>query len=165
MGKYTVAAIVLIVVVALLFLAVAIGWSARRRRQSGLPALAVPPATTGEPSYDEEALYIVTTRADEPTDRIAVHGLGVRAHAVVTVVPEGIVLGLAGRPDAFIPRDALVGVGHATWTIDRVVGRDRLAFVRWRLGDLEVDSYFRPTDPAALVAAIETLVPAPKGAE
>jgi hypothetical protein len=32
-------------------------------------------------------------------------------------------------------------------------------FVRWRLGDAEVDSYLRPDDPAALVAAIERVIP------
>ena len=56
----------------------------------------------------------------------------------------------------------LVGVGRATWTIDRAVGNAGLVFVRFRLGSAEVDSYLRPDDPAALVEAIEALLPADK---
>ncbi len=42
-----------------------------------------------------------------------------------------------------------------------------LVFVRFRLGDAEVDpaeldAYLRPEDPAGLVAAIEALLPADK---
>lgn len=149
--------LVILAFLALVFGGLALGWRARRRRQADLPALASPPATLGAPLRVDDGFYVATTAADQPTDRIAVRGLAFRARAVTTVVPEGLVLSLAGQPDAFIPRSAVVGVGRATWTIDRVVGRDGLAFVRWTLGDREVDTYLRSPDPDGLVDALRTL--------
>lgn len=156
--------VVILAIVALVFVGLALGWRARRRRQADLPALEAPPATLGAPVLESDGFYVATTLADAPTDRVAVHGLGFRARAGITVVPEGVVLALAGRPDAFIPRASIAGVGRATWTIDRVVDRDGLVFVRWALGATLVDSYLRTADPDALVRALATLVPDPKEA-
>lgn len=151
--------LVIVGILVLLFAGLALGWRARRRRQAALPALAAPPADLAAPLVVADGFYVATTRADSPTDRIAVRGLGFRARAGVAVHPEGVVLRIAGQPDAFIPRSAIDGVGRATWTIDRVVGRDGLVFVRWALGDLPVDTNLRVNDPDALVAALTTLVP------
>lgn len=151
-------------IVLLVFAALALGWRARRRRQSALPALAVPPAVLGAALLVDDGFYVATTRADSPTDRIAVRGLAFRARAGIAVHPEGVVLSLAGQPDAFIPAPAIDGVGRATWTIDRVVGRDGLVFVRWTLGDLLVDTNLRVADPDALVAALATLTPSKEAA-
>jgi len=154
--------LVILGILVLVFVGLALGWRARRRRQAGLPALEVPPATLGDALLVDDGFYVATTHADAPTDRIAVRGLGFRARASIVVHPEGIVLSIAGQPDAFIPRTAIVGVGRATWTIDRVVGTDGLVFVRWNLGDTTVDSYLRSTAPDALAAALEPLAPLPK---
>lgn len=152
--------LVIVGIVALVLVGLGLGWRARQRRQAGLPALELPPEHLGDPSFTDDVFYVATTRADAPTDRIAVRGLGFRARAAVTVVPEGLVLGIAGRPDAFIPKSAVVGVGLATWTIDRVVGRDGLVFVRWNLGDTQVDTNLRSTDPGALLTALSAIAPA-----
>jgi hypothetical protein len=160
----TMPVVVIVVVVALVFVGLAFAWRARRRRQAELPALATPPASLGAPVLVDDVFYVATTVAEHPTDRIAVHGLGFRSRAGVVVIPEGVVLSIAGEPDAFIPREAISGIGRATWTIDRVVGRDGLAFVRWALGDTVVDTYLKSSDPDALVAALTTLTPATKEA-
>ena len=152
-------ALFLVALVALVYTGLALGWRARRRRQAGLPALATPPETLGAPLASADGFYVATTIADAPTDRVAVRGLGFRARAGVSVHPEGVVLSIAGQPDAFLPQPAIIGVGRATWTIDRVVGRDGLVFVRWTLGDSAVDTYLKVPDPDALVVAVETLVP------
>jgi hypothetical protein len=151
--------LVIVAFLVLVFTGLAVGWRARRRRQAALPALPVPPATVGVASFTDDVFYVATTKADAPTDRIAVRGLGFRARAGVAVHPEGLVLGIAGQPDAFIPKSAVIGVGRATWTIDRVVGKDGLVFVRWNLGDPEVDTNLRSSDPDALVAALATISP------
>jgi hypothetical protein len=156
--------LVILGIVALVFLGLALGWRARQRRQAGLPALATPPATLSPATFTDDVFYVATTRADAPTDRVAVRGLGFRARAAVTVAPEGLVLSIAGQPDAFIPKSAVVGVGLATWTIDRVVGKDGLVFVRWTLGHTEVDTNLRSADPDALVTALSTIAPAQKDA-
>lgn len=151
--------LVILGILVLVFTGLALGWRARRRRQSALPALAAPPAALGPALATDDGFYVATTRADAPTDRIAVRGLGFRARAGVAVHPEGVVLNIAGQPDAFIPTAAIDGVGRATWTIDRVVDRDGLVFVRWTLGDLLVDTNLRVSDPDALVAALTAIAP------
>jgi hypothetical protein len=156
--------LVILGVVLLVFVGLALGWRARQRRQAALPALDVPPAMLGAALAVVDGFYVATTHAEKPTDRIAVRGLGFRARAGVAVYPEGVVLSIAGRPDAFIPTSAIIGVGRATWTIDRVVGTDGLVFIRWNLGGTEVDTNLRVAEPEALDAALQTLAPASKEA-
>jgi len=151
--------IVIVVFLLLVFTGLALGWRARRRRQAGLPALASPPAALGAALLSVDGFYVATTIAEAPTDRVAVRGLGFRSRAGITVVPEGVVLAIAGQPDAFIPKASVVGVGRATWTIDRVVGRDGLVVVTWTLGATAVDTYLKTEDPDALVGALATLAP------
>ena len=158
-GKLLDAAVV-IVILALAFTGMALGWRARRRRQAGLATPATPPAEIGDVALREDLFYVATTPADAPLERITVHGLGFRGRAAIIVAAAGIRLDIAGEAPAFIPAADLRGVGRATWTIDRAVGGAGLVFVRWLLGDAEVDSYLRPGEPAALVAAIEDLIPA-----
>jgi hypothetical protein len=132
-----------------------VGWRSLRRRQSGIAGLAAVPGDPGTPEFTEDLLYVATTRAEQPLQRIAVTGLGFRARAVLTVSTGGIRLDLAGVEPGFIPAADLSGVGRASWTIDRAVSNDGLVFVRWR----GLDSYFRSADPAALVAAIQKVIP------
>ena len=156
--------LVIVGILVLVFTGLALGWRARRRRQAALPQLATPPAGLATALATDDGFYVATTRAESPTDRIAVRGLGFRARAGVAVHPEGVVLSIAGQPDAFIPTAAIDGVGRATWTIDRVVGKDGLVFVRWTLGDTLVDTNLRVSDPDALVAALATIAPAKEAA-
>ena len=142
-----------------IFLLLARGWRARQRRQADLGEPASPPADFGAPTFTDDLLYVATTRADAPLDRVTIAGLGFRARAVITTAPSGIVLDLAGRGPVFIPKAAIRGVGRATWTIDRVVDKDGLIFVRWILGTTPIDSYLRSTDPDRLVTALTTLAP------
>lgn len=157
--SYLVGVAVVLVIVALLALWFGRGWARQRARRAHLPALATPPADLGAPDLVDDGFYVATTAQDAPTDRIAVPGLAFRARAVVSVSDAGVVLDLAGSPAAFIPREALVGVGRATWTIDRVVGRDGLVMLRWRLGNEVVDTYLRPADRDALTAALARISP------
>ncbi len=110
-------------------------------------------------------LYVATTRAGAPLDRVAVHGLGVRARGEIAVHPEGAVIAIDGREPWFVERGDVRGAGRATWTIDRVVEEGGLVMLAWTLGGAEVDSYFRVTDAsdvnatAELLAALATLAP------
>jgi hypothetical protein len=141
----------------------AVGWRNRRRRQAGIGPLPTPPAELGEILHAEDALYLATTRADAPLDRIAIRGLGFRAEARVTVTASGVLLELVGEPPLFIEAGRIRGIGVATWTVDRAVERDGLIFVRWDLGETLVDSYLRSADSGALLAALDRLVPASRG--
>jgi hypothetical protein len=140
-----------------------LGWRARRRRQSSLPAPLTVPADLGAALFSVETLYAATTLAGEPLNRVAVRGLGFRGRATVTVVPTGVILGIAGTAEIFIPSSAIRAVERATWTIDRVVEAGGLVCIAWTLGAgtdeaRDVDSYFRvteSTDPVPLIRAIQ----------
>jgi len=152
--------------IALTALGMVLGWRALRRRQSHLSGLAPVPSELGAVLLTEDLLYVATTPAERPLERIAVKGLGFRARAILTVAETGIRLELAGQQPGFLAKASLVGVGRATWTIDRVLSNDGLVFVRWTQTDVAgqqfaLDSNFRSADPDALVAAIETIVATP----
>jgi len=155
---------IVIAILALALFGMFLGWRARRRRQSALPRPAGLPAAVGDALVSADGFYVATTVAGEPLNRIAVSGLGFRARAGIGVVPEGVVLAIAGQPDAFIPLADLRAVERATWTIDRVVETGGLIRVTWVLGGSEVDSYLRlpeSEDPAAVISAIESIIPVP----
>jgi hypothetical protein len=152
-------ALAIVAVLAVVFLLLARGWRARQRRQADIGEPEVPPVDFGEGDFTDDLLYVATTRAEAPLDRITIAGLGFRARATVSAAASGIVLDLAGRGPVFIPKAAIRGVGRATWTIDRVVDSDGLIFIRWVLGTTEIDSYLRSTDPDRLVTALTALAP------
>lgn len=149
-----------VAVVALALLAWA--WVRRARRDAGLPA------PVGEPPADSsllasfEGLYVATTRHDEPLERLAIRGLGFRSRAAILVTTAGLVLDLPGQPRMFVPTARLVDAAQATVAIDRVVERDGLTRVSWRItDDTVVDTYLRPQDASAraLADAIRPLLP------
>ena len=153
------AAIVIAVLVLLLALML-LGWRRRVRSQSAVPRPAVPPTTLGAPLLRTDALYVATTRGGEQLDRVAVHGLGFRARGEVGVHPEGVGLALRGEDPVFLPRESLLGVGRATWAIDRVVEPGGLVVLDWELEGHRLDSYLRlsPPESAALVDAVQSIL-------
>ncbi|MFN4002777.1 hypothetical protein [Microcella sp.] len=151
---------VILVVFALMLL----GWRARVRRQAAFARPVVAPDALAPAALVAVGWYVATTAADQPLERIAVHGLGFRARATASVHPEGVVLAVRGQRPILITPEHLRGAGRATWAIDRVVERDGLVLIGWMLGDSPVDSYLRVPEPAvaaALVAALQALTPAP----
>jgi hypothetical protein len=154
--------LIIVAVILLIFALMLLGWRARRRRQSGLSWPMPAPEELGDASLVVDGWYVATTRADEPLERIAVHGLGFRARVTVSVHPEGVVLAVQGREPFLLAPQALRGVDRATWAIDRVVERDGLVRLAWMLGEDPVDSYLRlpeSADAAALVPAVLGLTP------
>jgi len=135
-----------------LFTLIVVGWRGRVRRQRGVAALPEVPML-GAPSAVFHGKYVATTAADAPLDRIVTSGLAFRGFATVGIHAEGLLVERTGEASLWISREALVGVGRSTWTIDRVVERDGLHLVRWRLGDREVDTYLRLDEPGAFDAA------------
>lgn len=151
-----------LVVLALLIVALvlmALGWRNRRRRQASLDVVPVPPTEIGDELARVDVLYVATTLAEQPLERVVIGGLGFRAKAQVRIARGGIVLDLSGSAPAFIPLEEIRGVGLATWTIDKGVDQDGLVFVRWELGGTAVDSYLRADDPDHLLALLTELSP------
>ena len=164
MSRELAATLMIIALVVFLFL-VWSGWRRRVGRYADLPALLLADDLAGSPIATYSLLYVATTEADKPMERVAKKPLGFRARMVLGVGPEGLWLTIPGEDSVVLPATSLRGVGRATWTIDRVVEADGLVFVRWAWGERLVDSYFRsvdyPTDD--LVTAIEDVVPPRKG--
>lgn len=146
-------AVIAVVVVAIVILAVW-GWTRRTRRD------ATPLVATGSLPADAhvratfEAFYVATTRHDEPLERIAAPGLGMRAKASVTVADEGVAIDLDGPARFVLTPDRILAVDQSTVAIDRVVEKDGLTRLVWRTdaGDA-VDTYFRPQDASARALA------------
>jgi hypothetical protein len=158
--------IVLLLLVVLLLLMLA-GWRARQKRQASIARPGPVPAHLGTIVGVFDALYVATTVAGEPLNRITVGGLGYRARATITVAHSGIVLALRGTPEVFVPLSTLREVTRATWTIDRVVEHNGLVLLAWTLGtaptETRVDSYLRLNEPEQLLDAIDSIFPVTTG--
>lgn len=150
-------ALAVIVLVTLALVAVLVwAWWRRTRRDSGLePPVGEAPAGATTLST-HEALYVATTRHDDPLERLAIRGLGFRSRADLTVTSAGVALDLTGQPRFFLPTERIVEVAQATVAIDRVVERDGLVRISWRVdADTVVDSYIRPQDASARAVSDE----------
>ncbi|MCR2762011.1 hypothetical protein NQ152_00665 [Microbacterium sp. zg.B48] len=151
-GALAVMVLVALVLIGLL----AWAWWRRTRRDSGLRApVGEAPADAAVLSR-HEGLYVATTRHGEPLERLAIRGLGFRSRADLTVTSAGVAIDLTGQPRLFLPTAQIDDVAQATVAIDRVVERDGLVRISWRLDDQDVvDSYFRPQGASARVVADE----------
>lgn len=159
MDERLIPALVVLAMLVIAFVLMALGWRNRRRRQSNLDAVPVPPTEIGEVLGTERVLYVATTLAEQPLERVVVGGLGFRAKGEVRIARGGIVLDLAGSRPAFIPVADIRGVGLASWTIDKGVEEGGLVFVRWELGGTPVDSYLRSERSTQLLDQLTELSP------
>jgi len=125
--------------VALLAALAVLGVLARRRRQRDIEA--PQPWIQAVPTLVVEALYVATTRAGDPYDRIFAHGLGFRGRTQLAIDADGVQL-VADRTEVRIPADRIRAVERATWTIDRVVEPGGIIVIAHRLG-ADVDTYLR----------------------
>jgi hypothetical protein len=135
------------------------GWHNRRRRFRHLEGALVRqlPASPSLLSFD--GLYVATTVAHQPMDRIPVGPLSFRAKARFSIHPEGVVLGAQGETPVVLDSGGGITAGRATWTIDRVVEPEGLVMIRWNLGGTDVDSYLRivESDASAVIETINSL--------
>jgi hypothetical protein len=150
-------AIVLILLAVLLAL-LAVGWRRRARRQSSIAQPDVVPQDPGAVVGVFTGQYVSTTVSGAPLERIAVHGLGFRGNAHVTVTTLGAIVRIDGTSDKWIAATSMRGRRTATWTIDRVVEPNGLELLEWDLGGLLVDSYFRFESASGFDAAIDQLL-------
>lgn len=136
----------------------AVGWLARKKRQSGISSPRPTPADRGHVVGTFPGKYVATTIGADPFDRIAVHGLGFRGAATVTVCDLGLIVSIVGADEFWIPRDELRGITRATWTIDRAVEKDGMHLISWTLDGQEVDSYFRMDEPGPFTLAMQPFI-------
>lgn len=145
--------------VAVLAIGAALGIWSRRRRQRDIAA----PLGWAEvvPTLVVPALYVATTRAGDPYDRVFAHGLGFRGRTELAIDPEGVQL-VADRREVRIPASRIRSVERATWTIDRVVEKGGILVIAHDL-DAPVDTYLRIIgDDTAALEALQAIARAPQ---
>lgn len=129
------------------------GWRKRGERQAELIGeLPTAPADPGAPTLaSASGLYIGITIAPHWQDRIAVGDLGYRATATLTGFAAGILLERAGCEPLWMPVGSIVGVRTDQRLAGKVMTRDGLLVIRWRVPGTdgeptEIDTGFRADD-------------------
>ncbi|WP_457962527.1 hypothetical protein M1E17_13330 [Arthrobacter sp. D1-29] len=147
----------MLAIIAVVFVLIWIGWRNRLRRQADVEPLPALPATPGTPLTSAEGQYVASTTAGDWLDRIAVHGLGIRTNAVLSVYPSGVFFERSGAPDVFIPVADLSSVRQDSGMAGKFVEKDGLLVVSWKLGAHELDTGFRTRHAADKDALFESL--------
>lgn len=128
-----VAVAITIAVLVLVLVAMAVGWRRRGSAQRGL-VLADAPADVGTVVAQASGLYLATTFAGRPLERVVAGGLGFRARCRIAVTDRGVLVDRDGAAPLFLAAEGL-RAGTATWTIDRTVEPDGLLVLGWDLPD------------------------------
>jgi hypothetical protein len=162
-----VAVAVLAVLVVLAWAGMYAGWrrrGARQTRELGVPSLPPPPATpveAGTPlTADADGVYVSSTTAGDWLDRVTASGLGARSAATMAVSTAGVTWFRQGAPDVFAAAGSVLGARRVDGIAGKVVPPHGIVVVTWRLGDVELDTGFRPRTPGdgdRIVAAVERL--------
>ncbi|ALE06083.1 hypothetical protein AL755_12400 [Arthrobacter sp. ERGS1:01] len=162
MGDRTVPTILAIALVVVVFALIGWGWRNKLKSQAAVAPLPELPGELGPASLSVPGQYVVTTATGDWLARIAVHGLGVRTPAELSIHPEGVLLSRSGAADLFISTEALTEVTTQAGMAGKFVEKDGLVVLSWTLGSTAVDTGFRTTEAVAkrpLVDALKKLLP------
>ncbi|WP_058233925.1 PH-like domain-containing protein [Devriesea agamarum] len=137
----------LCVVLGVILGAMARGWYARGVRQRDLPA---PPdqSLSQVEAGPYPAIYVSSTTAGKPLERIVAHGLGSRSRADISLglLEDGhkaVRIDRYGAPSLTIPMGQLQAVGSAQGIAGKAVGPQGLFLLTWNLGPHTLDSGLR----------------------
>lgn len=147
----------MLAVAAVVFALIGMGWRNRLRRQSDIEQLPAVPPELGAPLVAADGQYVASTTAGDWLDRIAVHGLGIRTNARLTVHPEGVLMDRSGAPALFIPTATLSGIRQDSGMAGKFVEKDGLLVISWTLGAHQLDTGFRTRRAADKPALLQTL--------
>ncbi|PPF86290.1 hypothetical protein C5B96_05105 [Subtercola sp. Z020] len=124
-------ALIVFAVLVVLYLGMLLGWRARKRRQAGFAAAAVTPQDAGALLLEAPMLYVATTPANKPLERLTLPGLAFRGRGTFIVWEKGVTLSINGEPDVYVPFGNIRSIGTSTYTIDRVVESGGLVRLDW----------------------------------
>ena len=163
---------VVLVILLVALLAMFFAWRKRVALQShyAITPAGVVVAEQAKDATEFSVLYVATTLASEPLERIMLPGLSFRAQAQVLISPVGLSIKPAGEKTSFIPADQLIQIHRSQVAIDRVVEKGGLTAISWNAFDsvaqspIELTSYFRIASPQqridfdnALIASFPTV--------
>ena len=138
------------------------GWRARRREQEAgleLPEPQSPPE--GVVPSAVEAVYVSTTLAGQPFERVVAHGLGARSAASVAVADGAVLVLRRGARSFAVPGAEVAGADRRRGQVGKfVAGRGGLVVMTWRLGEVALDTALhcrRRSEADALVSALSAL--------
>jgi hypothetical protein len=87
--------------------------------------------------------YIATTYAGQPLHRVSAHGLGFAGKAFLDVSEQGVRVHRIGERSFRIDSSSLLDLARTTGVIDKVVEKDGLLSLRWKLGATELETHLR----------------------
>jgi hypothetical protein len=87
--------------------------------------------------------YIATTYAGQPLHRVSAHGLGFAGKAFLDVSEQGVRVHRIGERSFRIDSSSLLDLGRTSGVIDKVVEKDGLLSLRWKLGATELETHLR----------------------
>jgi hypothetical protein len=88
-------------------------------------------------------LYVATTFADLPLNRVSAHGLGFAGKAFLDVSDQGVRVHRIGERSFRIDSSSLLDLARTSGVIDKVVEKDGLLSLRWKLGATELETHLR----------------------
>jgi hypothetical protein len=87
--------------------------------------------------------YVATTFADLPLNRVSAHGLGFAGKAFLDVSDRGVKVHRIGERSFRIDSSSLLDLARTSGVIDKVVEKDGLLSLRWKLGATELETHLR----------------------
>ncbi|MET3718745.1 MULTISPECIES: hypothetical protein [unclassified Arthrobacter] len=168
MDTQTIALVSTLAIIAVVLVMIGTGWRNRLRRQSDVEPLPDVPAEPGVPAATAEGQYVVSTTAGDWLDRIAVHSLGIRTNAVLSVYSHGVLLDRSGAPPVYIPAASLTTVRQESGMAGKFVEKDGILVITWDLGKHTLDTGFRTrraADKEALYDSLQQLIAAARQAD
>ncbi|MFB2582005.1 hypothetical protein ACEXQD_12210 [Herbiconiux sp. P15] len=155
----------------LVLLSMVLAWRGRKKRQAAFvnPA-GGSPAERGAELVQSAVLYVATTLAGQPLERLTIPGLAFRGRGTASVFGTGVAIAIPGEPETFIPAARIRSIGTSTWAIDRAVETGGLVRLDWTYdsttGPVDVESYLRATrlgDTTTLIDATNSIIPQQEG--
>jgi hypothetical protein len=158
-------AIVVFAIISLAITGMILAWRKRVARDSRFSVLFSPEASVQHMSQPAEfsGLYVSTTLANNPLQRVTLPGLAFRADSSVLVSDDGVTIAPRGEAETFIPAQQIVQIHRTQVTIDKAVERDGLTAISWlafdnlALAEVEFTSFFRFSIPEIRIACETSL--------